>query len=550
MAVTAGGVGLWAVRRANRAIDGASADGWQKQQLPDAPEVTVEFPGAPTAADEPIEVVNERGTVVGKKSLRTFVARNPRDGWDYGVRVGRLKQANNAGPELDVFLDWRGNAEVAARELSGLVRNGELGPVEPTTCNGYPAVQRVVRIKGTIASVVRAVGIDDQDYALFVRGPGVDPDSPSVRRFFDSFRHAHVPPPTADHTPPTGDAFKPMARVSGWSAAAFTADGRHFYTTAVGTLTRYEFPSCRRVATFPISKNFWGSILVDEHNRRVFIPDAIKPEGINSGTAYGSRIERYDLSFDAGVANRSANGFVISPESAGRLCEMVLCGDYLFVLAGKPTDGDRIVPADCTLHRINPATMTCDRQMKIPLATGGLTEAPNGAAVYVVAKREQKSAAIWEIDPVRFEVRRELRAPNPALNYVRSIASGQLVLGGVEEYAHNLYPQKVRLLDPNGDGRTRRFQASSRLPPLVTDGRLLVTIKGSAVEPWDIELWDVEGELRTLRPRRLGSMRVKPIHAAVLSRDGKALLLSSGQVYWLAGAGDPPEVDPDSKWKE
>ncbi|MCI0703797.1 MAG: hypothetical protein L0241_22285 [Planctomycetia bacterium] len=57
-----------------------------------------------------------------------------------------------------------------------------------------------------------------------------------------------------------------------------------------------------------------------------------------------------------------------------------------------------------------------------------------------------------------------------------------------------------------------------------------------------------------MRPRNLGELPEtgrddKPYSRPTLAPDSRYLLLPNGKVYWLAGAGPMPEVDPSAKWK-
>ena len=89
----AGSAGLWAVRRANRAAangaNGAVGDGWRAYPLPEAPEVTVEFPAPPSAVDERIDIFDWRQKVTDRSSFRAFKCELP-NGETYAVRVDEV----------------------------------------------------------------------------------------------------------------------------------------------------------------------------------------------------------------------------------------------------------------------------------------------------------------------------------------------------------------------------------------------------------------------------------------------------------------------------
>jgi hypothetical protein len=314
-------------------------------------------------------------------------------------------------------------------------------------------------------------------------------------------------------------------------------------------LVRYDYPSFRPTA--PCALKHGGPVVIDPSGSDLYVCDYSSRHDASPE----ARFARYRLADlrpqpATAVENRPLGVCAIPVKAAlGLGCTTVLAGDgrYLFFLEGKFRDKywdkefTQLI-ADGTLHRVDTTTMKCDRQMRIPLATGRLAISPDGTSVYVVADRQQASAAIWDIDPVRFVVRRELRPSKAAINHIQCTASGFLVLSGVEEYAHQFHSRRVRLLAPDGTEHKPRLTARSRLAPLVTDGRLLVTRK----EFGTLELWDLEGELKTMRARCLGELKAD---TAALSPDGRVLLLPDGRVYWLAGAGDPPMVDPASKWK-
>ncbi|MCI0703796.1 MAG: hypothetical protein L0241_22280 [Planctomycetia bacterium] len=424
--VLAVGVVVWFATRAGRP---------NGQGLPDAlalsgaqtlsPDETfsLKFPAPAEWVEEPLTIT--RGKERVDSSIRIFRGRNEQDGFDYAVRVVNLKEDRLfAGSEKD--------AEQATTELAGLVLGGQSEKAEPMTTNNYPGVQIVVRAPSRgVTYVLRGVAVEDRAYVMFVRGPGVSPDLPQVKEFFDSFRHATVPPPSTDYRPPEGEAFRPLATIPGFYWAAFSPKGDYLYTDcpsfdwwqrrfqsdrlATGVLAQYEVPSFRLVAAFPLKDSGYVHHL-DWKNQRLYL------SCMSAATGEPARywISRYDIAdlkqnpLEKLHVNPPASIFEYGPEQNKRGGEFVLSGDgrYLFLLSGDfslSIAGGKRNPGNAVLFRIDVNTMKIDREMNVPLATGGLAASPDGKSVYVIANRQESSCSVWDIDPDTWQLHRELK---------------------------------------------------------------------------------------------------------------------------------------------
>lgn len=527
----------------------------------------ISFPTHAEWVNEPLTIINKRDHI--ESTIRLFVARNPRDGCDYVVRLVPLQP--------DRWLTGsRTDAETAVRDLTSSIRDGDIGRLEETTCNGYLAVQQVVRVPSQdLTFVVRGVAIDNQVYVMFVRGQSAQPENSDVQQFFNSFRHTTLPPPVTDYQAPDGEAFRPLGKIPKSSWAIFTPKGDTLYTNtptsdwderkfrqndlAREALVQYEFPSLRQVAAFPLAE--WGGVPhLDVKNQQFYLSGIV---------AHSYQISRYDLRqlkqnpLKKESANQPAAAFKFNlNDNLTPNCETVLAGDgrYLFMLMGYyslSTDfGNTRQAAQATLCRIEPSTMRVDREMLIPAATGGVAASPDGKSVYVIANRQQTSCVVWEIDPDTWQVRRELKPRLRATHdFITASSSGLLFLNGIEAHQHSSVTRPVTVLDPTTEPpRERRLTARPDNRPLVTDGRRLVI--APAKWPYQpLSYWDVEGELKTHRANLLGDInqqREQNYYSQtqpVLSPDSRAILLGNGRVYWLAGAGSLPEVDPSAKWQ-
>jgi hypothetical protein len=525
------------------------------------------FPGKAQWVNEPFTVFKADGKTT-ESSLRLFRTGRAGEGWTgrgevYAVRVVILD------PNRGGFESHQADATSATVELVSLINKGQAGVAEEVECNGYPATQVIVSAPDNRVFVLRGVAIEDQVYVLLVSGEGIKPDLPRAKDFFDSFRHATIPPPPADYKPIEGLAFRPLAKVPSNYWAAFAPSGDAVYMDGApkelwpkddtfgekrspGVLTHYHYPSFRFEAAYPLSEHGTHA-LFDWTKGRVFV---IGTELTELDTLKAYRISRFDIDklkkgpLTKIAANRPvATTSIPMPNSFGRAFAISPNGQYVFALVSwiPPQGQQNAGPA--RLCRYDATTLELQKQTDVPQATGALAVSPDGKSLYVVANRKRdNSASLWEYDPSTWTLRRELKFKSPgAFEWMRCPRNDRLFLAG-------------RVIDPSANPPTER-QLASGGEPLTTaspDGRLLLAFRVDGTA-W---LWDVETELVTLRPRKLGQLRVSEhlnphsswlYHSEpIISPDGKCILLcegfSSSRVFWLAGAGPLPEVDSAVKW--
>jgi len=530
---------------------------------------SLKFPGPAEWKDEPLTLA--RGRERPDPTVRLFKGHNPRDGFEYAVRIVDLKEDRT-------FESSEKDAEAAVKELADLILRGQTEKAQAVTVNGYPGMQVIVRLPETDTTyVLRGVAIEDRAYVMMVRGANVTPELPQVKEFFDSFQHATIPPPELNYSAPPNPAFHPLATLEGLSAF-LSSEQDVLYTVggvpsdlvpendplvqkrSVGAITRYHYPSFRRTAAYPISES--GNAMFDAANGRVYVAASTMWQRVGRHHTQKFRISRFDIAtlrqgpMTKEGANQPVGTTAERPSMLGTGGAFVLTpdGKHLFALVGGfvhvwsfpqfPREA-----GDATLHRFDPTTLALTGTMTIPKATGGIAVSPDGNSLYVVANRQDRSSEIWEIDSQSLTKRRELRSKYPGLvDYISCSSRGQLFLSGLASGTATDSAAPVRMIDPTKNPPVeRRLFAQSSAITGVRDGRLLLSYRqkgGRAMNPEIVaELWDVEGELRTHRPRKLGELK----GYSTFGPDGK-WIWNSSRIHWLAEASPLPVVVPDRRW--
>src|SRR5262249_51004892 len=154
-----------------------------RTQSPDE-SVELAFPEGAGWVNEPLGILANENSI--EPPTRMFKG-NGRD-VDYSVMVVPLDPKR-----WYLGLEW--DAREALRGATRFASEEQLGPLEQVTCNGYPATQQVISGRQNRPFVFRVVAVNDTAYVMFVSGHRISENDSRVQKFFDSFRHAEVPPP-------------------------------------------------------------------------------------------------------------------------------------------------------------------------------------------------------------------------------------------------------------------------------------------------------------------------------------------------------------------
>ncbi|VTR93990.1 unnamed protein product [Gemmata massiliana] len=597
-----GGTAQWAIKRAN------GEGTWTRHSPPNAPEIDLEFPITPAAADERVALLRVgTGETMGHESFRVFKCELS-NGETYAVWTRTVP--------LDVL---RGTIDAQYRrdavlKLPSHVRGGDWRQFQRrvVATGGYESNECFVpQGNGNRSYVVRTVLIEDRLYTLFVTGPTVTPDAPRVVRFFDSFRHGRVPPEdiwTEPQDTPDPDALRLVARIEPNSGAAFAPNlNAVFVSNGRGTpaaptrnpvkgtpvsprvvvpagsrdgyhalhVTRYHFPSFRTETVMPVGGQF-TVVAVDEVGGRVRGWGA----GPRTGASGWARERAGDVAYrlpapgaldwkeprawETPVEPDQYNPAAVSLPALHRLLDPDRRG--LYSMAG--TSGTFFTAEWAykpeLLRAVEYPALTLRAELTVPNSRNALTVAPDAARVFVLTGTvapptapefgadyvgQRSVVVLKEIDADTLRVRRDvpLRAD---VTHIAAIGGNRLIgFGCARPPSTSMRPHsRSVLIDLNTDPPHERLVP---LPLTVQWDELRHLLHGNRLYTLGankLHVFDVSGAAAG-RVRLIGETKVQGTEMFI-SPDGKYLVMNDGCVYWLGGAGPLPPVDPEARWPE
>lgn len=559
LTAAAGGAGWWAIRRANRAAGGAG-DGWQTHALPEAPEVTVEFPALPAVVEEPVDIFDLHWQkVTNRTSFQAFKCQLP-GGEAYAVRVIGLERE---WEWLRVTSEGELRKE-KLQEFAKLLRGADwklARQQDRVLAGGYDSSECFLPVvESGRPTVFRSVLVHDRVYILYVSGPGVSPDALGVRRFFDSFRHARFPPEPSTPPPPTAPQFRPLARISEHVAAVFVPQqsavvlsckvkdetvkpkyGEPFSPSWIRSLRRYHYPSFRCEAVVPLETLFCGAV-ADERAGAIY--------GFGELCGDKDPHSRYGFaaySIPAATAgDRPAE--LARPRSWTKTPlygpHVLASPDRRYLYVSFVTRRQGMDMNEGTFWAIDPLTGQRTAELKLH-ATAPLSVSPDGARLYTITYGERPGDAVAELDPITLRVVRKFNLRS-RLDHVAALGGERLL--GFSGHVGGDRDWKSVLIDLNADVRERLVERSEYIGQHALRGDRVYACG------YEVGAWDVSGAAAG-RVRRLEALPVIPHlpgyasdRTMCVSPDGKCLISSDGRVYWLDGAGPLPKIDPEASW--
>lgn len=441
----------------------------------------------------------------------------------------------------------------------------------------------------TEAGVGRVLILGDKVYCVRVSGTGLGADDPQFKALVESLKPAEAqnqpaPPPPPDDdmrplarltTPPpapaTGLDTEGAAFLPGRSAfVRFVRFTEHAMYTSKFTLARYHYPSFRADGeyTFPAGgyyfltgsdaprNRLYISHFESFHDRHAKLIRYELPEKLGAGKVEPIVLEK-GLTLKGSVYN-----FALTPD--GRRAHIRL------VLAQPQQGNSSVFTYTTTLVRVDTERMAVTGELTVP-GVVKLLSAPDGKTAYALVPvpedtkkwRQPHEAKIVEtavhvIDADTWKVARTFTVRGQADTF--QIAPDGCLYRGTWGKLARTDPTKPgaageRVADYSyvedrsfvfGADGTRMYLSEERSHPYSLDVKELFDFGRLSIAP---------ASMRSSMARDFGTPDLRPgVNREVfstegtMSPDGKCWYLRCGHVFWLAGAGPLPEVDPAVKW--
>ncbi len=354
----------------------------------------------------------------------------------------------------------------------------------------------------------------------------------------------------------TGIAFCLGRKAAFRTTYAYTPD----WDESSGRLKRYRYPTFQPDGEYKLPRISYlvGS---DGPRNRLYLH-------IGRGADTPARLARFDVPEQLGAGKQEEIKGLKTMDIIGSIYQLRVAPDgrHLFALRVGLDKQPEVV-------RIEAETMTSVGAIALDKESVSLCLSPDGKTLFAGADAglwqvpqgygavsDERKCLIQEIDVAGWKVRRTFTGRGQASALVCG-ADGRLYQPGSWCWIRT---------DPTAAGAPPVSQIATNKGALYNsfilspDGkRLYATIRGSHPYSLDAkELFDFGR--RVIAPESMKSPeaqmfgRPNPLKVGtredysadgVISADGKCLFLSSGHVFWLAGAGPLPEVDAAAKWK-
>ncbi len=573
-----------------RGANAPVAAAWTPYSIPGDETCQLLFPGKPDWVDEPFTVVDARtGKVVQQSTLRLFKYEDPRTGNSFSVRsYDRFESLMTTSDEE--LTRW------AVDQFAFLVKDGQRGPVTNGVFGGLIGAECVVTVPTTGKTFAfRAMTESGKIYEMVVYGPTAGPGNPDTATFFDSFR-LQTRGPLPSNPAPTDD-LRPLAKIPHFTAGGFAGSGtfvavrdQHVSGGQGYTLTkaaRYQYPTFRPDGEFVIDRPI-GPVAVDGPRALIYSayreveklpPDPNKPGSINLRSWYW--LAAYPVpacgtplpTKTTPSPHRSVPSYPIAEPQAKarfdvdhepRLVTPSADGRHVFVAASRKENQSPV-----RLLRLAAATLAAGTEIELENPIAVLRESADEQTVYAICYGYKMTDQIdsWraggvvhEVDRVTWSVRRSTRIAATPFGAANGPGKSLWITAREQPRGTHNDPTHIRMtvLDLGADPPRQRVLGT--YPP-----RLFVTayldrsrayFYGPRMLDYDVASWDaraaLDGWTRVIKSHtaRVTDHRVDyPSWVApILSPDGKCLVLGNGRACWLAGAGEPPAVDPAAAW--
>lgn len=548
-------------------------------KTPDGEPLVATFPGKPEWTDIPDTFIPARGFVwrgdgssrplavwvwTSEPAERDYQTDSALATW-YGRAAAGLQPTDGVKAWLDPAGVWRGGWDNKPRDpghwrdpnvsLKNLPRNRPIGGTIPVS-------------KGVGAGVAVVVG--NKVYGVRATGADASHEDPDFKALLDSLRVpglANRPPrPPA----PEGD-LRPIAKLplthrllsdpdSGGGAVCPTSGAAFFALTQSGSeerLLRYRYPSFAPDGEYKLPRGVYAMVPDDRRNRLYFTAGQYVQRSVPPGK--DTELVRFDVGAAPGAGKTERVEGWASAKFTGRLSQLAVAPDGRFVYALHTGQKDEV-----ELVRVDAQEMAAAGWLQLAPGTRSLCLSPDGKTLYAgvdgggVPGTPDRKCRVQEIDGATLKERRSFVVRGRPEVLVCG-AGGALFLPGtgcltcVTPTAPGPpAPRPIadiergRSLLPTPDGK-RLYVTGEHAFPYSIDaeeaarhGRLVIAPKGMAEN-----LGAMSGRLSTTEY----DVFHEPFSApGSISPDGKCLLLNSGHVFWLAGSGPEPVVDPATAW--